>query len=212
MRNQDEHVEVALPSPAGASLPHDRPTTTTTTRNERESDGVLLTLIARGDRGAFEELYRRYVRTVYGFALRRLRDRDVAEEAVQEIFTSVWRSARSYRPDRGPGARWLFAVARNAVIDRFRTRGEVPGEVADTAAAEAGPEERVEAGWLAWRVHRALEELPESERTVLELAYWSGLSQSEVADFLGIPLGTVKTRTRSGLGRLATLLEREELR
>ena len=204
-------MELALSPLSPSSRPHDR-APTTAVRPERASDAYLLTLIARGDGDAFEQLYRRYVRTVYGFALRRLGDRERAEEAVQEVFASVWRSARSYRPDRGPGARWLFAVARNAVIDRFRARPDAVGDVPEFPAADAGPEERAEAGWVAWRVHRALEELPESERVVLELAYWSGLSQSEVAEFLNIPLGTVKTRTRSGLARLAELLEGEDLR
>ena len=211
MRKGDEHVELALAPTSPLPLPPE-PGTTTAVRSARLSDAHLLAEIARGDRDAFDELYRRYVRAVYGFALRRLGDRDRAEDAVQEVFASVWRSARSYRPDRGPGARWLFAVARNAVTDRFRARMDVPGEVPDSPAPDAGPEERAETGWIAWRVHRALEELPENERTVLELAYWSGLSQSEVAEFLNIPLGTVKTRTRSALARLAESLDGEELR
>jgi RNA polymerase sigma-70 factor, ECF subfamily len=82
-------------------------------------------------------------------------------------------------------------------------------DVPDTAADEAGPLEVTEQNWVAWRVHRALEELPEREREVVALAYWSGLSQSEVAGFLGIPLGTVKTRTRAALARLAELLDGE---
>jgi RNA polymerase sigma-70 factor (ECF subfamily) len=82
-------------------------------------------------------------------------------------------------------------------------------EVPDTPSSESGPAERAESSWTAWRVHRALEELNENERKVIELAYWSGLSQSEVAEFLNIPLGTVKTRTRAALGRLAVLLEED---
>ena len=113
------------------------------------------------------------------------------------------------RRDRGPVAPWLYAVARNAIADRGRARIEPPAEPADTPSDWPGPPDRAEQSWVSWRVHRALEELPETERSVLELAYWSGLSQSEIADFLGIPLGTVKTRTRSGLRRLADELEDE---
>ena len=132
-----------------------------------------------------------------------------AEEAVQETFASLWRSARTYKPERGPGAPWLYAVARNAIVDRARNKSEPTTEVPDTASLELGPADRAEASYVAWRIHRALEDLPRTERDVLELAYWGGLSQSEVAEFLGIPLGTVKTRTRAGLGRLATVLAGE---
>jgi RNA polymerase sigma-70 factor (ECF subfamily) len=175
------------------------------------SDGELIRRAGDGDRGAFEVLYRRYARPVFGLALRRLGDRGRAEDAVQETFASVWRAAHSYRPERGPGGPWLYAVARNAIIDRGRARTEPAVEPPDEASSDAGPPERAEASWTAWRIHRALEELSSNERTVIELAYWSGLSQSEVAQYLGIPLGTVKTRTRAALARLADLLE-EELR
>jgi RNA polymerase sigma-70 factor (ECF subfamily) len=173
------------------------------------TDGELIQRVAGRDAGAFELLYRRYSRPVFGLALRRLGDRMRAEDAVQETFAALWRSARTYRPERGPGAPWLYAVARNAIVDRARNRTDAPAEVPDAASLELGPAERAEASFVSWRVHRALEGLPQSERDVIELAYWGGLSQSEVASFLGIPLGTVKTRTRSGLGRLATLLEGE---
>ena len=173
------------------------------------TDGELIVRAGDGDRGAFEVLYRRYARPVFGLALRRLGDRGRAEDAVQETFASVWRAARSYRPERGPGGPWLYAVARNAITDRSRARSEPAVEAPDQESHEAGPADRAETSWVAWRVHRALEELSQTERSVIELAYWGGLSQSEVADYLGIPLGTVKTRTRAALARLADVLEGE---
>jgi RNA polymerase sigma-70 factor, ECF subfamily len=173
------------------------------------SDGELLERTGTGDQAAFEALYQRYSRSVFGLALRRLGDRGRAEDAVQDTFVSIWRAARTYEPERGPGAPWLYAVARNAIIDRSRARNEPAVEAPDEIALEAGPDDRAEEAWTQWRVHRALEELTEQEREVISLAYWSGLSQSEVAERLGIPLGTVKTRTRRALQRLAEVLEGE---
>ena len=201
-------ISLALPS----AMPHEG-TRETTGLNlpdlGRLTDGDLIRRVARRDANAFEALYHRFARPVFGLALRRLGDRMRAEDAVQETFAAVWRSARTYKPDRGAGAPWLYAVARNAIVDRSRSRSEPPGEVPDIASTELGPDERAEASYVSWRVHRALESLSPNERDVIELAYYGGLSQSEVADFLGIPLGTVKTRTRAGLGRLADLLEGE---
>ena len=173
------------------------------------TDEELLARVADGDRDAFGDLYQRYARAVLGLAIRRLGDRGRAEDAVQAAFASVWRAARSYKRERGPVAPWLYAVARNAIADRGRARTEPPAEPTDTPSDEPGPPEQAEQSWVAYRVHRAMEELPETERTVLELAYWSGLSQSEISDYLAIPLGTVKTRTRSGLRRLSEALEEE---
>jgi RNA polymerase sigma-70 factor (ECF subfamily) len=173
------------------------------------SDGDLIRRVARRDANAFEALYRRYSRSVFGLALRRLGDRMSAEDAVQETFAAIWRSARTYKADRGAGAPWLYAVARNAIVDRSRGRGEPPGEGPELPSDDPSPAERAEESYTAWRVHRALESIGGKEREVIELAYYGGLSQSEVADFLNIPLGTVKTRTRAGLGHLADLLEGE---
>src|SRR5438067_3495337 len=201
-------ISVALP----AAMPQgtDRETTNQNPPDERgQSDGDLIRLVAGRDANAFEELYHRYARPVFGLALRRLGDRMRAEDAVQETFAAIWRSARTYRPERGPGAPWLYAIARNAIVDRARGRSDLLAEVPDTASLELGPPERAETSYVSWRVHRAREDLPRNERDVIELAYYGGLSQSEVADFLGIPLGTVKTRTRSALGRLAGVLEGE---
>jgi RNA polymerase sigma-70 factor (ECF subfamily) len=141
-------------------------------------------------------------------AVRRLGDSGWAEDATQETFAAVWRSARSYSADRGSASAWLYAVARNAIIDRARQRSEPASDtIAEEVSPEAGPERRAEDSWLAWQVHTALERLPDRERVVLELAYYSDLSQTEIASYLDVPLGTVKTRTRAGLRRLSTLLE-----
>jgi RNA polymerase sigma-70 factor (ECF subfamily) len=201
-------MELALETPARLRA---LPQTSRTPLPVDTTDSALLIRVAERDRAAFELLYQRYVRSVFGLALRRLRDRQRAEDAVQETFTAVWRSAGSYRPERGPAAPWLYAIARNAIVDRMRARHEPPAEVPDLASSEPGPSDHAESSYVAWRVHRALEELPDKEREVVELAYWSGLSQSEVAEFLHIPLGTVKTRTRSALSRLAGVLEGEDL-
>ena len=204
---KDKEMELALDLDVRARASNPKPRAAAA---EQCSDGELLVRISGGDREAFEVLYRRFVRPVFALALRRLGDRGRAEDATQETFSSIWRSARSYKPERGPGAPWLYAVARNAIVDRTRARTETPMEPPDEPARGPGPDEQAEQSWLSFRVHGAVEGLPEQERVLLELAYWGGLSQSEIADFLNIPLGTVKTRTRAALGRLAD--ELEELR
>jgi len=118
-------------------------------------------------------------------------------------------SARTFDPSRGSGAPWLYAVVRNAITDGLRRTPNPVAELEDQPGGEPDPSEEAEASWTAWRVHRALEVLPEHERPVVEMGYWRGLSQSEIALQLGIPLGTVKTRTRSALARLADALEGE---
>ena len=202
MRKKQVEMELAIPAP-GAAARLGSPAM------KRDPDGDLVVRIARGDRVAFEALYRRYVRSVYALALRRLGDPQSAEDAAQEAFAAVWRSARTYRPERGAAAPWLYSIARNAAVDRLRARMPL-ATVPESPDEGPGPENRAEHEWLRWRVHRALEELPVTEREVLALAYWGERSQSEIASELGIPLGTVKTRTRSGLARLAGLLEQEE--
>src|SRR5262245_14665981 len=95
------------------------------------SDAELIQRTSAGDRDAYEKLYKRYARSVFGLALRRLGDRGRAEDAVQETFASVWRSASTYKPERGPGAPWLYGVARNAIVDRSRVRAEPPADTPD---------------------------------------------------------------------------------
>src|SRR3954466_9766068 len=152
MRRDEQDMELATP------VRHESPAVPP---EKRVTDGDLLQRIADGDTAAFDILYRRFSRPVYGLALRMLRDRGRAEEAVQETFAAIWRSAGSYRPDRGPGAPWLYAVARNAIVDRTRVRTEIPADIPDEASDDPTPADRAEQGWVAWRVHRALAELPE---------------------------------------------------
>ncbi|HYM63985.1 MAG TPA: sigma-70 family RNA polymerase sigma factor [Gaiellaceae bacterium] len=183
-----------------------------------DSDAQLIQKIANGDHEAGGILYRRFAWPFLGMAKNRLGDMGLAEDAVQETFASVWRSAPTYRPERASGAAWLYAIARNRITDTARRigkhqAGETPsahssGTGSDPSHSNGhGPEEAAEAAWLAATVHDAVAKLPERERAVIELAYWGGLSHSEIADHLDIPLGTVKTRGRSGLIRLGALLE-----
>jgi RNA polymerase sigma-70 factor, ECF subfamily len=172
------------------------------------TDEDLLELVARKrDGDAFEVLYQRYSRAVYGVVRRFVRDPGRSEDVVQEAFASVWRAATSYRRERGSASAWMFAISRNAAADALRAR--VPSPLADPpdqADPAPGPEDRTAANLEAFTVHAAVDALPAREREVIELAYFDGLSQSEVAARLSLPLGTVKTRTRSGLARLAERL------
>ena len=174
------------------------------------TDAALIERVADHEREAFEELYARYARPVLGLALRRLGDRGRAEDSVQEVFAAVWRSASSYDRSRGPGGAWLYTIARNAIVDVQRRR-TVP-TVADppelVPPARRPTRRRRRPGMPGASTGRS-RRCPSTSAPVIDLAYFSGFSQSEVADFLHIPLGTVKTRTRSGLARLADALEGE---
>ena len=186
------------------------PTTTITLVSSADdvSDGSLIEGVAARERAPFEELYRRYARPVLGLALRRIGDRGRAEDTVQEVFAAVWRSASSYDRTRGPGGAWLYTIARNAIVDTQRRKpAPTMADPPDVASTAPTPEDEAEASWNAWRIHRALGTLPEQERVLIDLAYFSEMSQTEIATFLQLPLGTVKTRTRSGLARLADALE-----
>jgi RNA polymerase sigma-70 factor (ECF subfamily) len=158
---------------------------------------------------AISALYDRYARTVYGVGLKILGDRSLAEELVQDVFLKVWRSAGTFDPSRSSFSTWLYRVTRSAAIDLYRKRAsrvrQVPDGEPHIAAARdfsAGPQEVVDESWLSWRVSRALEALDAPHREVIELAYFGGLSQREISERTGMPLGTVKTRTASAFRRL----------
>src|SRR2546423_5515467 len=143
------------------------------------SDAELIQRTGAGDRTAFEKLYQRYARPVFGLALRRLGDRGRAEDALQETFVSVWRSARTYKPERGPGAPWLYGVARNAIVDRSRARNEPPAEAPDEPSLEAGPHRRGERSGGQRGVQPAPETLPHPERAGGALPFGAGTAPRE---------------------------------
>jgi RNA polymerase sigma-70 factor, ECF subfamily len=158
---------------------------------------------------ALSALYDRYARTVYGVGLKILGNRSLAEDLVQEVFLKVWRSADTFDSSRGSFSTWLYRVTRSCALDLYRKRAsrvrQVPDGAPHIAAARdssAGPQEVVDESWLSWRVSRALEALDAPRREVIELAYFGGLSQREVSERTGVPLGTVKTRTASAFRRL----------
>jgi RNA polymerase sigma-70 factor, ECF subfamily len=180
---------------------------------EPAADRQLLARMAAGDGGALQALYDRHARSVYSLAVRILRSQQDAEDLVQEVFVQAWRLAARYDLARGTVAGWLLMQTKSRAIDRLRGRKARP-EAADidpsaveaTAdAAEAQDASLVRAQEAA-RVRRALDALPALQRTAVELAYYEGLTQTEIAERLEQPLGTVKTRIRQGLMRLRDAL------
>jgi RNA polymerase sigma-70 factor, ECF subfamily len=167
------------------------------------ADSELLKHIAMGSEEAFRILWDRFGAGLYTVCRRRLGDVGAAEDATQEAFTSVWRRARTFDPARGSAAGWLYAVARNAAAQLVR-RGQVGATltVLDDQVADAEHDPV-----MGLAVHAALTRLPPTEQEVLELAYFEDMTQTQIAGRLRLPLGTVKTRTRSGLHRLAGYLE-----
>jgi RNA polymerase sigma-70 factor (ECF subfamily) len=197
-------------------------------------DAALVREVAAGSQSALGALYDRYVDAVYAAASRLTSDRQVAEEVVQETFLALWNRAELFNPALGSLAAWLHTIARNRTVDRLRAAGRRPnliplssaagedeqagaaldrlvaaGNVIGGAAVGLGPEGELAAGELQQVLRGALAELPEPERTAIVLAYREELTQTEIAERLGWPLGTVKTRTRRALLRLREALAEE---
>ena len=175
------------------------------------SDEALVALVARGDEDALAELYDRVGRVGYGLALRVLRDDRHAEDAVQEAFLQVWRSAATFRAERAKASTWILTLVHRRAVDLVRREERRQADpLTDDSAAGVAPEETEEAAWLRFereRVQSALRQLPDVQREALELAYYGGFSQSELAERLGVPLGTIKSRMFAGLARLRELLD-----
>jgi len=179
-------------------------------RTDRLSDEQLMANLGGPEvEASISTLYDRYSRTVFGVGLNMLGDRSLAEELVQEVFLKVWRSSRTFDPSRGSFSTWLYRVTRSVALDLYRKRANRVRPVSDGDShlasirdSSAGPQEVVDKSWLSWRVSRALEMLDAPHREVIELAYFGGLSQREISERTGVPLGTVKTRTASAYKRL----------
>lgn len=186
------------------------------TDSDQATDAELMRRVSLGDAGALESLYSRYARVVYSFSYRIVRDGALAEEILQEAFVRTWTQADRFRTSRGNFASWLLSITHNLAIDEVRKRQRRPqrsdaidigdvlfGLVDETTSVE----EAVEARALRERVTLAMNTLPEAQRESVELAFYGGYSQREIAAMLDEPLGTIKTRIRLGLRKLTIALE-----
>ena len=176
------------------------------------SDQVLATLVARRVEAALGAIYDRYGALVYAIALRVTGDRQTAEEVVQDVFQCVWQTAATYRAELGNFTPWLSGIARHRAIDAIRSKRERARtreqniEQMVIPDPSSGPEAEAGRALLRDAVRSALSELPQSQRQAVELAYYGGLTRVEIADRLGEPVGTVKTRLRLGLLKLRDAL------
>lgn len=172
------------------------------------SDVELMAGVAQGDAEAFGQLYDRFAPKAYGLALRVLRDRELAEDAVQEAFLSVWRSAPRFDRRRGPARAWVLMLVHRRAVDLVqrtqRQRDHANDEGADATAPSAA--EAAELNLERHAVQTALEALPAKQRTALALAYYAGYTQQEIASCVNVPIGTIKSQTFDGLRRLQQLL------
>jgi RNA polymerase sigma factor (sigma-70 family) len=179
------------------------------------SDEALVALIARGQEQALAELYDRLGRVAYGLAYRVLRDGALAEDAVQEGFLALWRTAAGFVPERAKASTWVMTLVHRRAVDLVRREERRRAEPLEPATAETAETGSVEDSALLRferdRVQRALRELPDAQREAIELAYYGGFTQSELAERLGQPLGTIKSRMFTGLARLRELLDETEL-
>jgi RNA polymerase sigma factor (sigma-70 family) len=173
------------------------------------SDEALVSLVARSDDDAFAELYDRYGSLAYGLARRVVRDASLAEDAVQDAFLTIWRTAARFSSERAPARVWILTLVHRRAVDlvRHHERRRTDPLPQHEETGDAGADETVWLGLQRDRVRDALRQLPDQQREAIELAYYGGFTQSELAERLGQPLGTIKSRMFSGLARLRELLE-----
>ncbi len=172
------------------------------------SDEALLALVSRSDDLALAELYDRYGRVAYGLAVRILRDQTLAEDAVQDAFLTVWRKAGTFLAERAKPSTWILTLVHRRSVDLVRREQRRRGDPLESAPIAATASTDEEAALRSKRrvVQEALRQLPDDQREALELAYYGGFTQSELAERLGQPLGTIKSRMFTGLRRLRDLL------
>jgi RNA polymerase sigma factor (sigma-70 family) len=173
------------------------------------SDEALLSLVASSDDLALAELYDRFGGVAYGLALRILRDEALAQDAVQEAFLAVWRSADRFLAERAKASTWILTLVHRRAVDLVRREDRRRGEPLERAAEPVAPattEDEATIGYERRVVQEALRQLTPEQREALELGYYGGLTQSELAERLGQPLGTIKSRMFTGLSRLRDLL------
>jgi RNA polymerase sigma-70 factor (ECF subfamily) len=173
------------------------------------SDEALLSLVAGSDDRALAELYDRFGRVAYGLALRIVRDEALAQDAVQDAFLTVWRSADRFLAERAKASTWILTLVHRRAVDLVRREDRRRGEPLESAPEPAvgdSLEDEAELGFQRKLVREALLRLPPEQREALELGYYGGLTQSELAERLGQPLGTIKSRMFTGLARLRDLL------
>lgn len=177
------------------------------------SDEAVVALVSRSDEAALGELYDRFSGVAYALARRIVRDPDLAEDVVQESFLSVWRGAGRFVPERARVSGWLLTLVHRRAVDLVRREQRRRAEPLDQASVPHGRERSAEdAAWLRLereRVQDALGRLPDQQRELLELAYFGGFTQSQLAERLGRPLGTIKSQMFAGLAQLRELLEPE---
>jgi RNA polymerase sigma factor (sigma-70 family) len=177
------------------------------------SDEALIALVARRDEAALAALYDRFGRLAYGLALRVLRDKSLAEDAVQEAFMTVWRTADRFVAGRSKASSWILTFVHRRAVDLVRREERRRTEPLDDAPEVDVAPGTDEEAWLRLqreRVQSALRKLPDQQREALELAYFGGFTQSELAERLGQPIGTIKSRMFSGLARLREILDETE--
>ena len=182
----------------------------TAAQDRRDEEAILLGRIVAGDERAFEELHRRYAGPLYSLAVQVSGSDRSAQDIVQEVFVAAWRDAARFDPMKGAASSWLYSMARHKAIDHVRREVLRRKRTADVdLELERAPDDVHDTAWLNLRrerVHAAMGELTALQREAVELAFLAGLTHVEVAERLGIPLGTAKTRIRSGLIRLREVL------